>query len=498
MAHSMEQTFRDRPFERRLLLSILFAGGYPSAAIEQDSLHYRSLSLRRLDYSSRDALVYLKQQRWVEEVTDSSEEKSLRLTPSGFSKVLEDAKAILKTRFFLGLQPIPPEGSVELTAQSEIASALLLFLHFRELTFFDDISGFLGIPYNERAAESVIEFSSRKLIQREDLPRFQEDWYEITVRGRDACEFWLSGKPGAEWPFRALSLANRRHRPENKTSTITSLDVRELTSIQLEHLALEYARRELKLQYVRHVGGSGDGGSDVLAEERTEKGIRGVLLQAKQTAENSLRLTKVKNEFRRLVLPDREKPWEYILFTNAKDSRDLGDAVSKGALEGGFSHSTVISRTSLESFLNKKENQDLIPRFFPRRVLPSGDETRLPRPSGWQPASQIFREILQEYFSNKRGQLIVEDLEYEGIYPYVSDSNLAPSEWFKASVMDWDEDGLIYGSTVDGMLYRIPFEAMVLWDQWTRDEIEGLPHLFVAGLDRIEPLNKSYSDRKAD
>ena len=196
------------------------------------------------------------------------------------------------------------------------------------------------------------------------------------------------------------------------------------------------------------------------------------------------------------MLPDHEKPWEYILFTNAKDSKALGDAVFKGASAAGFSHSSVVSRTSLESFLNKKENQDLIPPFFPHRALRLGDEDRIPRPSGWQPSTQIFRTILQDYFSDKRGQLIVEDLEYEGTsYPFVSNSNLAPSEWFKASVMDFDEAGLIYGNTANGMLYRIPFEAMVLWDEWTRDPIEGLPHLYVAGLDRIEPLNKSYRQR---
>lgn len=175
---------------------------------------------------------------------------SFKLPP----EALGNAKAILKTRFFLGLYPIPSEDSVELTTLSEIASALLLFIYFRESTFFDKISGFLGTPNDGRADEAIAEFFSRRLVQKENFPWLQEDWYKVTVQGRAVCDFWLSGKSGAEWPFGALLLANRRHLHQTQASPITSLDIRELGSTQLEHLAFEYASRELKLQHPRHVG----------------------------------------------------------------------------------------------------------------------------------------------------------------------------------------------------------------------------------------------------
>jgi hypothetical protein len=489
----MFQTIRERPVERRLLLSILFAGGYPSDA-GGDSLSHTSLSLRHLDYDSRNSLAYLKKQRWVKEETDETGDKHLRLTSSGFSETVPAAKAILKTRFFLGHSPIP-KGAADLSTQAEIASALLLFIYFSELTSLDETSGFLGIANEEWADAAVHELSSLKLIKKMDSPRFQEDWYKITTRGRGICENWLSGNVGAEWPFRALPLANRRHRSGARISPVTSMEVREIGSAQLEKLAFEYAIRELKLQNPRHVGGSGDGGADVLAEEHIQSIIRGVLLQAKQTSNNSLRLSTMRKEFRSLKLPDNAKPWKYILFTNASDSRDLGEAVSEGSSKAGFSEATVVSRSNLESFLNKAENQDLIPRFFPIHASSSGAENRVSRHSNWEPSSQIFSTILHDYFSDKRGKLIVEDIEYEGCYPNRCSPDLAPSEWFKACTMDINKDGLVFGDTVDGMLYLIPFEAMVLWDEWTRDKIEGLPHLFVAGLDRIKPLNRSYLNR---
>lgn len=193
----------------------------------------------------------------------------------------------------------------------------------------------------------------------------------------------------------------------------------------------------------------------------------------------------MRREFLDLGLPDETKPWTYVLFTNARDSQPLAKVVSEGASKAGFNQSTIISRTSLESFLNGRENQDLVPRFFPHRAHSLENEGRMPRRSQGLPSQHTYaiEAILRDYFP-QGGRLIVEDIESESLYPH--------SEFLKPCVMGFDENGLLYGCTADSMLYRIPFQAMVLWDEWTRDKYEGLPHLFVAGLDRIEPLNKSY------
>jgi hypothetical protein len=450
-----------------------------------------------------DCFSALRKHRWVEPEATDSTENYLFLSERGFAHVLDDAKAILKTRFLLGLDPIPSGGSIDLTTDSQIASALLIFLYFRESIFFEEVFQFLGIFDDGTAERLISELLSRRLIREEDYPRFHETWYQLTASGKERCECWLSGLPRPnEWPFRALLFANRRHNFSfNKMSRLVSdLDIRALSSAGLEALAFEYAKRELRLKNTRHVGGPSDGKADLLAEDHANGSFCGVLVQCKQTAESSLRIAGIKKELTGLQLPDHEKPWKYILFTNAKDSRRLGDIVTEMTKLSGFIHATIVSRTSLESFLTDKDNQDLVPRFFPQvqSLASVALERKMPRRYEWSPSMRVdhFEALLRSYFPDNRGKLIVRDLEYEDSYPYTIYPDLEPPEWMKLCVMGFDEDGLIYGNTADGMLYRIPFDSMVLWDQWTRDPLQGLPHLYVAGLDRIESLNRSYMRAK--
>src|SRR5205823_5453916 len=211
----------------------------------------------------------------------------------------------------------------------------------------------------------------------------------------------------------------------------------------------EYAKRELGLQSIRHVGGPTDGKADLLAEDYNDGNPQGVMLQCKQTAESSLRMASIRKELTGIQVPDREKQWEYILFTNAKDSRRLGDVVAEKTKAAGFTHSTIVSRTSLESFLADRKNYDLIPKFFPQISSSVSAESghRMLRRYEWYPSLRVehFEFLLRGYFPDGRGEVIVRDLEYEDVYPRLLHSTLAPSEWFKACVLDFDEEGLIYG-----------------------------------------------------
>jgi hypothetical protein len=217
----------------------------------------------------------------------------------------------------------------------------------------------------------------------------------------------------------------------------------------------------------------------------------GVLIQCKQTAENTLRPNTVRRELSQAQIPDATKPWKYLLFTNAKDTRTLGELVDVGARAAGFRSTMITSRSNLISFFSDRTNYDLTPRFFPHHGVIQSDESM--RRALRQPEREhatLFGDLLPSYFPDNWGHLIVRDLEYEDSYPHLVHDYLEPSEFLKICLCGFDDKGLLYKASVDGRVRRVPYDAMVLWNPWEDDKIENLPHLYVAGLDRIELVEK--------
>src|SRR6476659_5662901 len=111
----MAKEARNRPLERRTLLSLLFGGAYPREKKKRRPLESDPLLPRLLRFGGYEAIANLKKERLVEISADDSGTFDLWLSEEGFLRVLDDAKAILKVRFLLGLHPIPCGEAVELT-----------------------------------------------------------------------------------------------------------------------------------------------------------------------------------------------------------------------------------------------------------------------------------------------------------------------------------------------------------------------------------------------
>jgi len=402
----------------------------------------------------------------------------------------QQARAVLKTRYLLGLRPSPCDSSLGLQEPYEVAAALLLLTYFSRTIGWLPAAAGLFTQLDLDPYELIGHLMEEGLVGDELADLRTCELHECTPKGKKECQAWLAMREPGTWPVRLLPRANRRLSLRCHPAVLPpDIGLGSLQSDGLEKLAADYARRKLRLQNVQLVGGKNDGGRDVIGYD--ELG-RLFVVQAKATAESSLSRSSLAHEEERLNSDSGKPVHSYLVLTNAK----APTLVRRRAAEIGASVSAessgVVAKAELESFLRADENRDLLLVYCPHLApfVSSGDSGAYPRRANEDGGEACWRmrSILSKEFAGTRegARFIARDLEYDDRDWLSGDLPHERVGWRK-EFHSLGDNGLNY-LCGPRAVRTIPFENAVLLDPFLNDGETGLVHLFITNPESVPGL----------